>query len=449
MSDLDRRAFGRSAAVAAGTLSALSASARAAGSNERVRLGIIGVGNRGDQLLSAFLPHKDCEIVSVCDVFEPYLVPAQTKVGGKATLVSDYRRMLDAKDIDAIIIATPDHWHALQFIEACRAGKHVYVEKPTSLTIGEGKRMVEVAKETKRITQVGFMRRSSAFIQEAVELIRGGAIGKVTSAKCTFRRNEMPMGIGNPADGMPPPGLNWDSWLGPAPKVPFNENRCLYKFRWFGAYSGGQVTNQGAHYIDVIQWALGQDAPKGCFAAGGKYAVDDNRDIPDTMEAVWQYDSALVTYSQYNANGASTNLRGTDMEFRGTTGTLYLQDGFGWEIVPESNRTESVPALSPIDRAGNTKQGRATKLVGKPRGNKGASSTEAHARNFLDAIRKGTPTTCPIEVGHRSTSATILAKMALACGRYLAWDAAAEQVVGDDDANKLLNYEYRAPYQLG
>src|SRR5262249_30932024 len=279
---IDRRTFTQSA-LAAGTLAALAPTARPAGANDRVRLGFIGVGNRGDQLLDAFRVHKDADVVALCDVYEPYLEPANKKAGGQAKFYRDHRQLLDRKDLDAVVIATPDHWHALIFIDACRAGKDVYCEKPLSLTIGEGRRMVEVAKETGRGTQVGLHRRSAQYVREAVDLVRSGAIGHVTEAKCYHLRNEVPLGIGKPADGDRPPGLDWARWLGPAAKVPYTPNRCLYKFRWFWDSSGGQLTNFGTHYLDVIQWALGQDAPRGVAAVGGKYAIDDNRDIPDTL----------------------------------------------------------------------------------------------------------------------------------------------------------------------
>src|SRR6266851_8879764 len=285
---MNRRTFTKTAA-ALGAFAALPASARPADSSERIRLGFIGVGNRGDQLLDACLVHKDAEVVALCDVYEPYLDAAQKKAGGKAKVLSDYRKLLDEKGVDAVVIATPDHWHALQFVAACRAEKDVYVEKPLSLCIAEGRRMVRAAEETKRVTQVGLHRRSAAFVQEAVQLIRDGAIGKVTVAKCYHLRNESPMGIGKPSDCDPPAGMDWDMWLGPAPKVAFNPNRCLYKFRWFSDYSGGQLTNFGTHYLDVIQWALGQESPQSVFAAGGKFAIADNRDIPDTLEVLWEY----------------------------------------------------------------------------------------------------------------------------------------------------------------
>jgi predicted dehydrogenase len=448
-SDMNRRTFTKGAA-AVGALAALHASGLPVlGSNERVRLGFIGVGNRGDQLLDAFLVHKDAEIAALCDVYEPYLHAANQKVGRKAWLYHDYRKLIDEKDVDAVVIATPDHWHALQFVAACRASKDVYVEKPLSLTIAEGQKMVAVARETSRVTQVGLNRRSNPLNQEAVKLIQGGAIGKVTVAKCFHLRNEFPNGIGNPPNCDPPPGLDWDLWLGPAPRVPYNPNRCLYKFRWFWDYSGGQLTNFGTHYLDVIQWALGQDAPKGVFAAGGNFAIKDNREIPDTLEAIWEYEGGtLVTFSQYNANNSPGNLRGWEIEFRGTTGTLLMHESQGFEIIPEKVRTRDLPALSPLARKENTEQARATRLAREPLVARGKANTADHARNFLDCIKSRKPTNCPVAVGHRSTSATLLAKIALRRGRYLAWDGKNERVINDEEANRLLTYEYRAPWRL-
>lgn len=441
-----RRTFAKASAIA---LTAASYS-RVLGANDTVRLGFIGVGNRGDQLLDAFLVHKDCTIAALSDVYEPYLPAANTKAGGEAKTFHDYRKLLEDKTLDAAVIATPDHWHALQCVDACKAGKDVYVEKPLALTIGEGRRMCQVAAETKRVTQVGLHRRSTPYVMEAVKLIREGAIGKVTLAKSYMHRNESPMGIGNPADGDPPAGLDWDRWLGPAPKAAFNRNKALYKFRWFSNYSGGQITNMGTHYLDVIQWALGQDAPKSVACLGGKYAVTDNRDIPDTLEAVWEYDGCLATFTQVNANGAGANLRNWNMEFRGTLGTMLLSDGNqGYEIIPENVRLEELPALSPIDRAGNTKQGRATKAARAALVKKGPSDTAAHARNFLDCVKSRAETHCPIETGHRSTTATLLAKLALERRRSLDWDAKAERVLNDEDANKRLTYSYRKPWTLG
>jgi predicted dehydrogenase len=446
---INRRTFTQGAAALAGLATVPAGAVAKADGSDRVRLGVIGVGNRGDQLLDAFLPHKDAQVVALCDVYQPYLEAAQQKVGGQVRLYHDYRKLLDQKDVDAVVIASPDHWHALQFIDACRAGKDVYVEKPLSLTIGEGQRMVAVAHETGRVTQVGLHRRSTAFVREAAEKVRNGAIGKVTVAKCFHLRNESPLGIGNPPDCEPPAGLDWDLWLGPAPKVPYNPNRCLYKFRWFWDYSGGQLTNFGTHYLDVIQWALGQDAPQGVFALGGKFAIDDNRDIPDTMEVIWEYPGkTLVTMSQYNANNSPGNQRGWEIEFRGTTGTLLIHESQGYTIVPEKVRTKQLPALSPIHRKENSEQNKGVRMAGEAVMVQGKANTTDHARNFLDCVKSRQPTNCPVAVGHRSTSATLLAKIALRCGRHLRWDGKSERFVNDPEANRLLTYEYRSPWRL-
>ncbi|MBX7074458.1 MAG: Gfo/Idh/MocA family oxidoreductase [Pirellulales bacterium] len=441
---ISRRAFTASAAA----LGALATTARAADSDRKIRMGFVGLGNRGDQVLSAFLPQPDAEIVALCDVYEPYALAAQSKAGGKPRIYRDYRELLAQSDVDAVVIATPDHWHALQFIDACRAGKDVYVEKPLSLTIAEGQRMVEVAEETKRVTLMGTQRRSSPLIQEMVRLIQDGAIGKVSVAKCYHLVNESPMGIGKPADGDPPPGLDWDFWLGPAPQVAFNTNRCLYKFRWFWNYSGGQLTNMGTHYLDLIQWALGQDAPTSVVASGGNYVVQDNREIPDTMEVVWEYPGGtLVTFSQYNGNAAASNPRDCDLEFRGSEGTLYYRQN-SIEIVPERVRTQELAAQSPIAREANRKQGESRQLARKEFRQQGAIGDELHARNFLDCVKSRQPTNCPVAVGHRSTSVTLLGNIAYKTGRKIRWDAARQECLDDAAANALLTYEYRAPWRL-
>jgi predicted dehydrogenase len=444
---MNRRSF-HATAAGMGAL-AFAPNASAAPPSQRVRLGFIGLGNRGDQVLDAFLVHPDAEVVALCDVYEPYLEAAKAKVGSHARTCRDFRELIDQKDVDAVVISTPDHWHALQFVAACQAGKDVYVEKPLSLTIAEGQRMVAVAQETGRVTQMGVQRRSSPLVKEMIDLIQQGAIGKVTVAKCYHLANESPLGIGAPPDCDPPAGLDWDLWLGPAPTVPYNPNRCLYKFRWFYDYSGGQITNNGVHYLDLIQWALGQDAPRSVHAVGGKYFVRDNREVPDTMEVVWEYPGdTLVTFSQYNANAAAANARNADLEFRGTEGTMFLR-GNQIEILPEMVRLEELPALSPLARTENRAQGKSRQPARKPLLREGDTGTELHTRNFLDCVKSRSATNCPVAVGHRSTIPTILANISLKLARRLVWDPQTERFANDHEANRLLGYEYRSPWRLG
>lgn len=446
MAKLTRRGFAKTAAIA-GIGTALSAG-RVLGANERIRLGFIGLGNRGDQVLDAFLVHKDCEIVGLCDIHQPYIDFAAKKAGGKPFQTRDYRRLLERKEIDATVICTPDHWHALQMIQACQAEKDVYVEKPLSLCVVEGRRMVEAARRHKRVTQVGIHRRSAPFCREAAEFVRKGGLGKVMVARAFHIQNEFPRGIGNPPDEEPPAGFDWDAWLGPAPRRRYNRNRTFYRFRWFYDYSGGQLTNFGVHYLDMIHWALGQDAPLAVTAMGGKYAIEDNREVPDTMEVLWQYpNDTLVTFSQYNATAPPASARPCEIEFRGTRGTLYLY-GNGYEVVPDSLTPNEFPARTPIDRKVERGWRVGSKPAIEPRKGSGQAPTSLHARNFLDCVKSRQTCTCDIEVGHRDTSAAIIANIAHKLKAQLEWDGKNERFRNHPEANRLLSYEYRAPYRL-
>jgi predicted dehydrogenase len=442
---LTRRDFTRAATAAA--LTAASAR-RVYGANERLRLGFVGLGNRGDQVLSAFLEHKDCQVVAICDIHQPYLDFASKKVGGEPKQFSDYRKLLEAPNLDAVVIATPDHWHALMAVAACKAKKDVYVEKPLSRYVSEGRAMVKAARENERIVQCGIQRTSSAFATEAAELVRSGAIGKVTAVRCFHVQNEWPKGIGNPPDEDPPKGFDWDAWCGPAPKPKYNRNRTFYRFRWFYDYSGGQLTNFGVHYLAQIHRSLGVDAPKAVVAIGGKFANYDNREVPDTMEVVWHYPGdVLVTFSQFNATGAPPAGKPCEIEFRGTKGTMYFSTG-GYEIVPEIVTPNEFAARTPIDRdlergwrKGARAQIEAKKVTGRMK-------DADHARNFLDCVRSRKAPTCDVEFGHRCTSAALIADVAHRTKSYLEWDAKKEQFSNAAAANKWLSPKYRKGYEL-
>ena len=449
MDSLSRRDFTKTL-ILAGATTALGA-ARAADANSRVRLGFIGLGNRGDQVLDAFLKHPDAEVAGVCDLSQAYMDFASKKAGTSPRQFKDYRQLLEQKDIDAVVIATPDHWHALQAIHACEAGKDVYVEKPLSRCVAEGRRMVEAARKANRVCQVGIHRRSVAICREAADFVRSGGLGKVTAARTFHIQNEWPNGIGNPPDENPPADFDWDAWLGPAPKRQYNKNRTFYRFRWFYDYSGGQVTNFGVHYIDFIQWALGAEAPQSVMAMGGKPAnMKDNREIPDTLEAVWQYPGGtLVTFSQFNASAGSWSVPGCELELRGTLGTLYLF-GDGYEVVPDAISEDEFPARSPLRRSEDSQYRKNARVRIEARKHRGTSTAETapHARNFLDCVKSRAKCNCDVEIGHRSTSATLLANIAFRTRAVLDWDAQAERFSHNAEANKLLSYEYRAPYKL-
>ena len=449
MTRLTRREFNRTAtALGAAAVPTALAAGRVLGANERIRLGLIGLGNRGDQVLDAFLAHKDAEVVALCDIHKPYLDFAAKKVGGHPQQYSDYRKLLDREDLAAVVIATPDHWHALQTIHACQAGKDVYVEKPLSLAVAEGRAMVKAARQGRRVVQVGIQRRSSAFCREVADLIRRGDLGKVTAVRCFHIQNEWPLGIGRPPDEDAPADFDWDAWLGPAPKRRYNKNRTFYRFRWFYDYSGGQLTNFGVHYLAQIHWALGVEAPRSVAALGGKFADYDNREVPDTMEVVWRYPGeTLVTFSQLNATAAPGAARPCEIEFRGTKGTLYFHLN-GYEVVPDMILPNEFAARTPLDRSAE----RTYRQGGKPqieaRRVAGRIRDADHARNFLGCVKSRQTPSCDIEFGHRCTTAALIANIAHQTRSLLDWDAKAERFTNSDAANRRLSYEYRAPYKL-
>ena len=445
-----RRTFLETSVLAA-TAAGLARRARAAPS-DRVRVGFIGVGNRGDQLLDAFAAQPDVEIAALCDVYEPYLqrdaaaihprykamgrVPRmKTAVAASVPRERDFRRLLDRRDVDAVCIATPDHWHAVQAILAMDSGKDVYVEKPLTITLVEGRRMVEAQKRTGRVVEVGLHRRASASYRKLAGLVRDGLIGKVTLARAYRVDNMAPKGIGRMGPEDPPPGFDWDLWLGPRAARPYQYNIAPYSFRWWKDYSS-QMGNWGVHYMDAIRWMIGERAPVAVSAHGGRYAVDDDRTIPDTMEVTFEMPGgALVAFGIYEAGGGSP-IQGGEIELVGTKGTLVASEQ-GFAVRPS--------------RPGQFQEWKA--LVEPREEREPASSNEeltaGLVRDFVDCVKtRGTPA-CPLEEGHRSTSFAHLANIALETKSRLAWDADAEQAKGNAAANALLHYEYRKPWTLG
>ena len=444
---INRRTFSMSAVTAA--TAASLAPRRVCGANDQVRLGFIGVGNRGCQLLRGFLPHVDAKIVVLCDVYEPYLhgrrdrldprfaglgkrIAQMPQLDGEVARIGDFRAVLDRKDVDAVVIATPDHWHAIQMIAACKAGKDVYVEKPLSMTVVEGRAMVDAARRFDRVVQVGTHRRSSRMYAGLAELVHSGAIGKVTVARASFSSNMATAGIGHAPESEPPAGLDWDRWLGPRPARPFQATILPYKFRWWHLYSS-QIANWGVHYFDVIRWLTGELAPQSVSAHGGRFAVDDDRTIPDTAEAIFEHASRMLTlFSLHEANGQPMLGRGAEIELQGTIGTLYAA-GDRYEIVPERGGAFQDP-----------KPKRQAEVV---KASDGDLDQQA-ARDFLDCVKSRKRPNADIEEGHRSTTFAHLANIALATRTRLEWDPQAERFTNSEPANQLLHYEYRKPWSL-
>ncbi|MFC1558739.1 Gfo/Idh/MocA family protein [candidate division KSB1 bacterium] len=406
------------------------------GANERINLGVIGTGRIAWENMNVFLENNDVQIGAVCDVYQPHLQKGIELTGGKAKGYGDFRRILEDKDIDAVMVSSPDHWHALQTIMACEAGKDVYVEKPISHNIYEGRVMVEAARKYNRIVQVGTQQRSGIHYQEAVKFIQSGKLGEIGLVRCFNFSNEYPGGIGNPQETEPPSDLDWDMWLGPAPKVPYNRNRWHFPggwatFRYFWDYAGGMLTDWGVHHIDIIQWAMKADSPVAVNVQGGKYYMKDNRDTPDTLEAVFEYPMFICIYSNTVLNKFGIDNAGYRIQFYGTKGTMLVTRS-GWEVIPEeksSKDKKKIKLMEPVEM-------------------KAENQRKPHIRNFIDCIKSRNLPICDIETGHYSTVTPLLGKISYLVNERIKWDAKNEIITNSKKGNQLLSREYRSPWKL-
>ncbi|MDQ3624896.1 MAG: Gfo/Idh/MocA family oxidoreductase, partial [Verrucomicrobiota bacterium] len=427
---MNRRSFIQKSALA-GAAAAFTAKSHSeiAGANERVRIGIIGFGLVGRIHTRSFHGLKESKVVAVSDCYTPRMEACVELAGGDCAKMPDFRKMLERKDVDAVVVATPDHWHALQTMMACDAGKDVYVEKPLHLFVREGEWMQKVAGRTKRVVQVGTQQRSAPHYHEAKKLLRGGAIGDVVSVECNFFRNVMP-GVGNPPDGSPPPDLDWDMLLGPAPERRYNPNRALYHFRWFWDYSGGQMTNLGHHSLDIVHWIFDITAPKAASSSGGRYFLKDNAEVPDTQDAIIEYPrlNAIVQFRECSAGAGSTSMG--SLTFMGTKGTMTLgRDGF--EILPDK-KVEPVNAFAHIigghpvggpQPAPEPEDDFWCEKSGDTSGDWKAQYVE-HARNFLDCVKSRKTPNSDLASSHWVSTTCHLANISARTGRKVFWDAA-------------------------
>ncbi len=335
----------------AGAAAVLGSGRSVLGANDKVRLALIGAGNRGNDVMKAFLANKEVEFVAAADVDERHATETAAKMkearGVDAKAVKDYRELLDRKDVDAVVIATPDHWHALPAIHAVMAGKDVYCEKPVGHNVAEGKAMIAAARKYDKIMAIGTQQRSSENFQKAVETVKSGKIGKVFWIQTWNFENISPTGMGRPADTDPPPYLDYDRWLGPAPKSAYNINRCHLLFRWFFDYAGGMMSDWGVHLNDIALWALDAKGPQAVTSTGGILTTDDNRDTPDTLQVVYDFPGCTLTYSMRKGNGLEFNGHGYGILFCGTDGSLML-DRSG----PRDHPRQGDPALRHQARAG-------------------------------------------------------------------------------------------------
>jgi predicted dehydrogenase len=441
-------------------ITALSAS-RVLGANDRVNVGLIGCGGRGRFVARAIREAPNVAYIAVADVYKTNAEMAREWAGSDARSFQDFRKLLEIKDIDAVHVATPDHWHAATTVLACQAGKDVYVEKPTSLVVREGRVMTNAARKYDRIVQVGTQHRSAPHFMKIAEMIQRGDIGPVKFIRVWNYSNHSPNGIGRKPNENPPADLDWDMYLGPSPRVPFNRNRFLGTYRYFWDYSGGYITDFGNHRLDTMQQIMNVSAPKTIAASGGKMVLQDDRETPDFLTVTYEYDGFIVTYEGSNLNthgmGGRTpghryyNSRGewdqpNGIAFYGTEATIFAER-IGWEIFPEPDpqqlagrrqTTNDVEPPQPRKRAATVK--RMWENVEEP--------TKAHALNFIECVRSRKLPNADIEIGHRSTSMALLGNIAMRTGKKLTWDAKKEDFVGAPDASAMLTRQQRKPWDL-
>lgn len=420
--------------------------ARILGANDRVQVGFVGYGLIGAQHVHDFKNQKDVDLAAMSDCYQPRLEQGVAACGGQAKPYKDFRRLLDDKSLQAVVISTPDHWHCLMAMMACAAGKDVYVEKPLSLFVQEGRWLENVARRNKRIVQVGTQQRSGRHYQKARELLRSGHIGKVHSARAGSFRNIMP-GFGAPPDAEAPTEFDYEMWLGPAPRRPFNPNRGIYHFRWFWDYSGGQMTNLGAHEIDIMQWFTGHKGPQVVSATGGRLALEDNGETPDTQDAVFQYPGFSSAYSFREASMGSRNAAG--LEFFGTKGSLQIgRSGFTVNSDTKVDPASRIPVFKGHPGGGPTRSQAAAEPWTTAMKEPGSSDEQfdLHVRNFLDAIKSRQTPIADVEEGHRTATTCHLANMSLRLGRSLRWNPETEQILNDKEAAAMLTRPYRKPW---
>jgi predicted dehydrogenase len=407
---------------------------RVLGANDRIRIGIVGLGGRGSSHLGSYSKITDCQITGLCDVNQAARERAQAslkKAGGiKAKEYNDMREMFADKEVDAVSIATPNHWHALATIWACEAGKDVYCEKPASHNIHEGWRMVEVARKTSRMVQIGSQGRSAPHKIKAMQFLKDGGIGKVYLAKglCFKRRKS----IGKTPAEPVPAGIDWSLFLGPAPMRPFTKNRFAYNWHWFWDTGNGDIANQGVHEMDICRWGLGDPTyPKSVVSTGGKYIYDDDQETPNTQLATLDYGDREIVFE---VRGLLTGPEaGQPVKGNGAVGNLFLgAEGWMW-----------------VDGAGfQVYKGESSEKTMDEKAERGPDGTAKHMENFLAACRSRNhkELNAEVELGAMSAATCHFANISYRTGKRLDWNSAAKRFVNAPDADKLITRDYRKPF---
>jgi predicted dehydrogenase len=400
------------------------------GSNDRLNFAIIGLNGRAYAHLSGLKANKTAARIShVCDVdsniLQKFADSVRQEMGETAQTGKDFRKILEQKDVDAITIATPDHWHTPMAIAGLQAGKHVYVEKPCSHNPAEGEMLVEAQRKYQKLVQMGTQQRSSPHTIEIVEKIHAGAIGRPYFAKAWYVNDRKSIGTGKEVPV--PPQLDWDLWQGPAPRRPYRNNVHPYNWHWFKIYGTGETLNNGTHEVDVCRWALGVDYPKRVTSSGGRYQFKDDWQFYDTLVTSFAYEDQMISWEGKSCQGMKVYGRDRGSTIMGTKATVLVDRG-GYEIYDlKGNKTSEFKAGAATSSAD---------LVGRD------SMTDAHFANFIAGIRKGEKLNAPIEVGNVSVTMLQLSNIAWEVNRELQLDANNGRIQGDAEAMKMWGREY-------
>ena len=395
-----------------------------AAASDKIRVAVLGVNGRGKDHIQGYMDLPDAEVVLLCDpdrnVAEGVAKDFEARYNKKVEIAADLRKVYERKDIDAVSIATPNHWHSLATIWACQAGKDVYVEKPASHNVREGRKMVEAANKYKRIVQHGVQLRSSEAIQEAVQMLRKGVIGNVYMARgLVFRWRPS---IGHKPEEPVPPYLDYDIWTGPAQMRPFSRRLVHYNWHWHWDYGNGDVGNQGIHETDMCMWGLDVGLPERVTAMGGKFLFDDDKETPEVLTSVYHYPKQKKII-QFEVRHWCTNEEhgvGVGNIFYGSDGYMLIKGYDTYEVYLGQKREKG-----PSRKAGGN-----------------------HYANFIQAVRsrKAEDQNGPVETAHLSSALAHLGNISCRLGRQLQFDPATEKFVGDDEANRMLTRNYREPF---
>lgn len=448
---LSRRTFLHTGAALSSAALTASSYARVIGANDRIGVGFIGHGLIGSRHLLDFQAQPDVNLVALSETHADRLAGGLAIMGPQARGCRDFRELLDDADVDAVCVSTPDHWHALQMMLACAAGKDVYVEKPVTLFVREGEWMQQVAQRHGRVVQIGTQQRSGPHYLRARELIRGGHIGRVTSVRMQSQRNIWP-GFGNYAETTPPPELDYEMWLGPAPQRPYHPLRGIYHFRWFWDYSGGQMTNLGQHSLDILDWVLGTATLKSVTSIGGRYALTGDGETPDTQDALFEFDGWSAIWSCREASrGTEKDQTQKALTFFGTKGSLTIgRDGFVVSPDPQVPPESLIPDfLKPKRARGEQADPSPTNYLTERIEDRSGDDRDQfirHVRNFLDCIRTREQPVSDLASGVRVANLCHLANLSLRSGRKVDWDASAQTLAGDGYPADALQRPYRAPW---